>query len=308
MNDVQRYLVEEFVEEYKAGRMDRRDLLKRITLITGAAASASMLVQLGVPDHVEAAVVPGLPTTVSPQAVAPNDPAIIDDWVTFPGTGATIRGYMARPSSGSSFAGVVICHENRGLVPHLQDVTRRAAKAGFAALAVDLLSREGGTEAATAADAAAVPGALGQAPPDRHVADFGAGIAFLQSQSFVRAGGVGMTGFCFGGGITWRTAVSNSAVVAAAPFYGPNPPLELVQNLAGPVTAFYGGDDARINAGIPAMVGALMENKKVWSMHVYAGAPHAFHNDQNAAAYRPDAAVDAWGKTIALWSSALPKA
>lgn len=307
MDEMQRYLVEEFVEEYKAGRMARRELLKRISLITGAAASASLLAQLGVPERVEAEPAAAPAAVPARQQVPPDDPDIMTEQVTFPGNGATLMGYLARPVAGDSFAGVLVIHENRGLNEHIMDVVRRAAKAGFAALGVDLASREGGTAQLTAEDPAKVPGVLGAAGPERHVDDLNAGVAFLQSLPYVRPGGVGAVGFCFGGGMTWRLAVANAAVVAAAPFYGPNPPLELIPNLAGPVTAIYGQLDARINAGIPALVTALMEAQKVWSLHVYADAPHAFHNDTGPN-YRPQAAQDAWRHTIELFQTALPAA
>jgi carboxymethylenebutenolidase len=309
LDDLQRYLVEEFVEDYKAGQMARRELVKRISLITGAAVSSSLLTQLGVPEQVAQASTPAPVVTpnVRAQQVEADDPSIRAMRVTFPGTdGASLMGYLARPVADGTYAGVLVMHENRGLTAHIQDVIRRFAKVGFAAMGVDLVSRAGGTEQVTAEDAARVSGYLGSAGPDQLVADLSAGVAHLQSQSFVRGGGIGATGFCFGGGMTWRLAVTNANIVAVAPFYGPNPPLELIPNLAGPVVAFYGGDDARIDAGIPALVTALMGAQKVWSMHVYAGAPHAFHNDTGSS-YRPEAAKDAWVKTVALFSSALPQ-
>jgi carboxymethylenebutenolidase len=305
MDDMQRYLVEEFVEDYKEGRMPRRELMKRISLITGAAVSGSLLAQLGVPEQVAQAQAPA--SAGSAETVSPNDPEIAVQMVSFPGDGVTLMGYHAQPSAEGSHPGVVLVTDNRALSPHIMDVGRRAAKAGFSTLVVDLVSREGGTDKLNAEDPARVPGVLGSAPAERHVADLSAGLAYLQSQPNVRPGGIGVVGFCFGGGIAWLLALANPAVTALVPFYGPVPPTELIPNLAGPVLLFFGRTDGFVNPDIPRLVTALMEADKVWSMHVYAGAGHAFYNDTDAR-YRPEPAQDAWAKTVAFLGSTLPQA
>jgi carboxymethylenebutenolidase len=309
MDYIQRYLVEEFVDDYSEGHLSRRELVKRIGYITGTTVTASLLTQLGVPDEVaHAADVATVSPDVVTQMVAPDDPDLTAEMVTFPGDGAELMGYLARPAAEGSRAGVMLVSDNRALSSYTMDVTRRLAKAGFAALAVDLVSREGGTAAVEADDPSKVPGILGSAGPARHVSDLSAGVTFLQAQPFVRPGGLGVVGFCFGGGIAWLLATSNSAIIASAPFYGPIPSLDVVPNLNGPITLFYGQTDTFVNPGIPGLVKALMDAKKVWSMFVYAGAPHAFHNDTTPNTYRPGPAADAWAKTLELFNSALPSA
>jgi carboxymethylenebutenolidase len=204
-------------------------------------------------------------------------------------------GYVARPSNEAAAPVILVCHENRGLTPHLQDVTRRFAKAGYVGLAVDLLSRQGGSAAVGQEN---VPGALGNMPPDQFVEDFKSGWRYLQGQPFADSARVGMTGFCFGGGVTWRVATQMPELLAAVPFYGPHPPVEDVPNIQAAVLAIYGELDSRINSGIPAIEQAMAENNKIYEKMIYQGADHAFHNDTGPR-YHPEAAKDAWERTLA---------
>jgi carboxymethylenebutenolidase len=174
-------------------------------------------------------------------------------------------------------------------------VTRRFAKAGYVGLAVDLLSRQGGSAALGQEN---VPGALGNISPDQFVEDFKSGWLYLQGQPFADAARVGMTGFCFGGGVTWRVATQMPELLAAVPFYGPHPPLEDVPNIRAAVLAIYGELDSRINSGIPAIEQAMAENNKIYEKMIYQGADHAFHNDTGQR-YHPEAAKDAWERTLA---------
>jgi carboxymethylenebutenolidase len=214
--------------------------------------------------------------------------------IEFPGEGATLRGYLASPAAGGPNPAVLVCHENRGLTPHIQDVTRRLAKAGYVALAVDLLSRLGGTPALTSDQ---VPGALGNTPPDQFVQDFLAGWRYLQDLPQAEAGRVGMVGFCFGGGVTWLMATRLPELRAAVPFYGPHPPVEQVPNIQAAVRAVYAGNDQRINQGIPAIEAAMAEHGKTYEKLIYPHVDHAFHNDTSTR-YNAEAASDAWGKTL----------
>ena len=180
-------------------------------------------------------------------------------------------------------------------------MTRRLAKAGYAALAVDLLSRQGGTSA-LAPDQ--VPGALGNTPPEQFVQDFISGWNYLKGQSYAQAERVGMVGFCFGGGVTWRVAVGMPELRAAVPFYGPLPPVEDVPKIQAAVLAIYGGLDQRINQGIPPVEEAMKQNNKVFEKVIYPDADHAFHNDTGPR-YKPDAAMDAWSRTLAWFQKYL---
>jgi carboxymethylenebutenolidase len=235
------------------------------------------------------------PTFAPGATVMANDPDIEARMVEYDSKTFKIAAYLAKPKGNGPFPIVLVCHENRGLLEHIKDVARRFAKVGYATLAVDLLSRDGGTEKV----GANIPGVLGNAPPAQFVEDFQAGLKYMQAQTFVAKDKVGMTGFCFGGGITWRCATQMPELKAAVPYYGPNPPLEDIPNVKAAVLAMYGGNDARINAGIPAVEDAMKKANKTFDKIIYDGANHAFNNDTNPGSYNANAAKDAWAKMLA---------
>jgi carboxymethylenebutenolidase len=203
--------------------------------------------------------------------------------------------YLSRPAAEGSFPVILVCHENRGLTPHIEDVTRRFAKAGYVSLAIDLVSRLGGTDVV---GTESVPGALGGISTEQFVGDFVAGWQYLQGQDFAEAARVGMTGFCFGGGVTWRVAVGMPELRAAVPFYGP-PPLERdVPGIQAAVLAIYGENDARITGSAPAILAAMQANDKVFEQVIYPAADHAFFNDTGSR-YNAAAASDAWTRMLA---------
>ena len=322
MNLFQRYLAEEFAEDYEEGRISRRDALKLIASVTGSLVVAnSILAGCAAPEEtpinapaatdaapVQPSALPASSPTAEPAAtepaaatpsaygtVMPDDPAVIAGEVQIPAPDTDLIGYLARPSNEQLAPVILVCHENRGLTPHIQDVTRRFARAGYVGLAVDLLSRQGGSAAVGQEN---VPGTLGNLSPDQFVQDFKSGWEYLQGQAFADAARVGMTGFCFGGGVTWRVATEMPELLAAVPFYGPHPPLEDVPNIRAAVLAVYGALDSRINSGIPAIEQAMLENNKIYQKLIYEGADHAFHNDTGGR-YQPEAARDAWEQTLA---------
>src|SRR5256714_15480153 len=237
MNELQRYLVEEAVEDYEEGRLTRREALKAIAGITGAALAAQML-------EARAQVAPAGKAPASPAPmVAPDDPAIVAGIAEFPGEGVRLDGYLARPAATGRHAIVLVCHENRGLTRHIEDVTRRVAKAGYVGLAVDLLSREGGT---AKHDVDAIPGILDQAAPARHVQDFKSGLAYARSLPWARGDRVGMTGFCFGGAVTWRVAAGGPGLRGAGALSGgPGPEAGVPGNGAAVLAVFGGGGERR---------------------------------------------------------------
>jgi len=317
MNLFQRYLAEEFAEDYEEGRLSRRDALKLIASVTGSLIAANSILAACAPppeetatsvtspaDENTASSAPtGQPVPTSASApdaaygtVMPEDPAIIASEIQFPAAdGTSLIGYLAQQSSGESSPIILVCHENRGLTPHIQDVTRRVAKAGYVGLAVDLLSRQGGSAVVGEAN---VPGALGNMPPEQFVEDFKSGWRYLQNLSFAQGDKVGMTGFCFGGGVTWQVAVHMPELLAAVPFYGPPPAVEDVPNIKAAVLAIYGELDSRINGTIPAIEAAMAANNKIYEKIVYPNADHAFHNDTSPR-FNPEAAKDAWERTLA---------
>jgi carboxymethylenebutenolidase len=221
--------------------------------------------------------------------------------VEIPAEGGPLMAYLARPSGDGPYPVVLVSHENRGLTEHIKDVSRRLAEAGYVALAVDLLSRQGGSEAVGEAGA---PGALGSIPPDQFAEDFRSGWEFLQEQPYADADRVGMVGFCFGGGVTWLVATRMPELQAAVPYYGPHPPVEDVPQINAPVLAIYAGNDDRINGGIPAIEEAMAASGKVYEKVVYPGTDHAFHNDTGSR-YNPEAATDAWSRTLAWFEEYL---
>ena len=221
--------------------------------------------------------------------------------VTFTSQGDEITAYLARPAADGTYPGMLVCHENRGLVPHIKDVARRFAKAGYVALAIDLLSREGGTPAV---DPDQVPALLSGTPPERHVADFAAGLQYLQNLDYVDGDRIGMTGYCFGGGITWRCATALPELKAAVPFYGPAPDLEQVPNIKAAVFGVYAELDNRVNASKDALEQALKEAGITYQMKVYPGVNHAFHNDTGQR-YVEAQATQAWLDTLAWFEQHL---
>jgi carboxymethylenebutenolidase len=297
MNELQRYLVEEAVEDFEEGRLTRRQALRAIAGVAGSALAARVLDARG--QGATAAAPKAAPS--APPQVAPNDPDIVAGVAEFPGEGARLDGYFARPVRPGLFPVVLVCHENRGLTRHIEDVTRRVAKAGYVGLAVDLLSREGGTDKN---DYDAIPGILGKAPPARHVQDFRSGLAFARSQTAARIDRAGMVGFCFGGAVTWRVAAALPELRAAVPFYGIPVPDAEVPAIGAAVLAICAGRDERINQHIPAIEAAMAKNGKTFRKIVYPDVEHAFHNDSGPR-YNAAAAKAAWSETLAWFGKYL---
>ncbi len=288
MNDIERYVIEEFVEEYRLGQYGY-DELKRRLIKCGA----------------DLAILEGLPVVsgrTRPAMFAGGDNPWQDggqdvegQMITYKSGGDTIEAFQARPKSQGPKPGVVVCHENRGLVEYVKDVALGLASHGYVAIAPDLLTREGPTSKFKD-PAADVPPLLTNIPPERHVGDLKAAVDTLIGMN---VGPVGAIGFCFGGGQTWRLVTREPRLAAAAPFYGPNPPLDDVANITAPVLAIYGALDERINAGIDAIVAAMKQHGKTFEHTVYPNSQHAFHNHQNPDRYNPETANQAWQQAMA---------
>ncbi|MEZ2390027.1 dienelactone hydrolase family protein [bacterium RCC_150] len=289
------YLLEEFFDDYRAGEMSHSAFTRRVAFITGSMAeAASVMVQLGcrtdeLPCSSDPMPTPNaspsasLPQAKSPLSVPEGALGLVTETVLFRAGGTDISAYLARPENAgqdlegsSKVAAVLVCHENRGLTPHIQDVARRFAKAGYVALAPDLLSREGGT---ANLDPDAVPGALTRAGAGRHVADFSAAFEYLGSLDFVDGERIAMNGYCFGGGITWQAATEITGLKATAAFYGPAPDLDKVHTIKPAVFGVYAENDQRITGAMPALRDALDTTDIPHKLTVYPGVDHAFHND-----------------------------
>lgn len=315
LNTFQKYLAEEFYDDFREGTLTRRQFIRRLAFITGsmAATVATMGIlgctqsELPSPSEPMPSPVPpvpalqAVPDAQSPFSVPEGDPAVNASVVAFDSQGDQIMGYLALPSAGGVYPAILVCHENRGLNPHIEDVARRFAKAGYVALALDLLSREGGT---ASQDRDQVPGLLSNAPAERHVNDFAAGFAYLQALDSVDGERIGMTGYCFGGGVTWRSAVAIPELKAAVPFYGPAPDLEGVPNIRAAVLGVYAEEDNRITGGKDPLEQALVEAGITHQMNVYPGVNHAFHNDTGGR-YIEAQATQAWMDTLAWFEQHL---
>jgi carboxymethylenebutenolidase len=227
--------------------------------------------------------------------VAANDPAVVAGPVTFPSGDATIMAYLAQPAGTGRHGAVMICHENRGTGPHYEDVARRFAKAGFVGISLDLLSRQGGTSAVAGNQVGGIISGPGAA--ERFVEDFKAAMAYLRQQPFVDGDRVGMTGYCFGGGVTLNVAAREPSLRAAIPYYGtPAFPDEL-PNARAAVLGVYGETDARVNASIPTVEANLRAAGVPFQVKLYPGAGHAFFNDTGGS-YNEAAATAAWRDTL----------
>lgn len=310
-SDFERYVIEEHVEDFDDGLIDRRELLRRVTLITGSlVATVAVLETLGcgqeprgsIPSpQGRAASTPHAFATPPAQpvpngvTVAENDGRIRVERLAVKGTdGASLVSYAARPIGGRPAGGVVVIHENRGLVEHIKDVVRRVATAGFFGLSVDLLSRDGGAD--KLADDAAYQAALARRAPADMVSDVRQAVSALPRDAV--GDRVGLTGFCFGGGVVWNTLVGGVPVKAAVPFYGPPP-----QNLSGlastraAVFAIYAEQDARITGSRPQVEAELQKSGRPYHVTVYPGVDHAFHNDTGPR-YNATQAEAAWVAAI----------
>jgi carboxymethylenebutenolidase len=318
LNQMQRYLVHEFVDDYRDGLLSRRDLMAKIGYIAGgSAAAAAILTRFGIPEEGAAAEIVLPPAQTEPQSplsVPEDDPAVTTSEVTFPSGDVPYTAYEARPADEATPAAegtpvaagpalVLVCHENRGLTDHIKDVARRYAKVGYVAAAVDLLSPEGGT--AAVADPNAIPDLLSQGDTNRHVAAFQAAIAYYQGSGDPAAASIGMTGFCFGGGIVWRTVTQAPELAAAVPYYGPPPPLEDVPNIEAAVLGVYSDDPGDFaNEGRDELVAALEAAGVTYEIKVYPGTQHAFNNDTGQR-YNEEQALAAWNDTLAWFGQYL---
>jgi carboxymethylenebutenolidase len=268
--------------DYIHGEMPRRSFLKRLAEIAGSAAAA-------------AAVLPLIETNYAwGQQVSPTDERLEQGYVEYTGTVGPVNAYFAKPAnSATALPGILVIHENRGLNAHIEDVARRAALAGYVAVAPDGLSYVGGApddqEAARdkfrAADSATI------------TADVINGIAYLKSRVDCN-GKVGAVGFCYGGGVALQCAVADPASDASVLFYGRALTAEQVAQVRVPLMMNYAGDDARVNASIPDFRKALDEHDVAYSVHMYPGTGHGFHNDTSQARYNEAAAKLAWQRSL----------
>jgi carboxymethylenebutenolidase len=276
--------------EYVHGDMPRRVFFRRVTEIAGSVAAASALLALVEPDYARG------------QQVPPGDERIETGYVEYEGSTGAVRAYQAmpKPTNDGRLGTVLVIHENRGLNPHLEDVARRVALAGHVALAPDGLSYVGGAPA----DQEAARDLFGRSDRDVITADVLAAVPYLASHPRGN-GGVASVGFCYGGGVALQSTVQHVAVRGAVCFYGRALTEEDVARVKAPLMLHYAADDPRINAGIDDFRRALDAHAVEYSLHMYPGTGHGFHNDTSAARYDARAAGLAWRRTLAFFSEVL---
>lgn len=273
----------ELYDYYAHGKITKREFLDRASKFTvGGMTAAAILASLS-------------PNYALAQQIEFTDPDIVPEYITYPSPNGhgEVRGYLVRPAAASGpVAGVVVVHENRGLNPYIEDVARRVAKAGFVALAPDGLTSVGG-----------YPGndekgreLQREVDPEKLMNDFFAAIEFLMKHD-ATTGKIGITGFCYGGGVANAAAVAYPELGAAVPFYGRQASAEDVPRIQAPLLIHYAELDAGINEGWPAYEAALKENGKTYEAYIYPGVNHGFHNDSTPR-YDEAAAKLAWERTI----------
>ncbi|MBC9208992.1 dienelactone hydrolase family protein [Roseomonas aerophila] len=273
----------ELYDYYAHGRISKREFLDRAgAFAVGGLTAASILASMS-------------PNYALAQQVAFTDAGIVAEYITYPSPNGhgDVRAYLVRPAGSQAKApGVVVVHENRGLNPYIEDVARRVAKAGFVAMAPDGLSSVGG-----------YPGndekgreLQQRVDPQKLMNDFFAAVEFLTRHP-ATTGKVGMTGFCYGGGVSNAAAVAYPELAAAVPFYGRQPRVEDVPRIRAPLLLHYAELDTGINNGWPAYEAALKAQGKTYEAYIYPGVNHGFHNDSTPR-YDEAAAKLAWERTV----------
>ncbi|MDD2868853.1 YghX family hydrolase [Neomegalonema sp.] len=273
----------ELYDFYVHGRITKREFLDRAARFAVGGLTAAALLGSLAPDYALA------------QQVEFTDPEILPEYIRYPSPNGhgEVRGYLVRPVGATGpVPGVVVVHENRGLNPYIEDVARRLAKAGFVALAPDGLTSMGG-----------YPGndekgreLQQQVDPAKLMNDFFAAIDFLLA-SDLTTDRIGITGFCYGGGVSNAAAVAYPELAAAVPFYGRQAPAAEVPKIKAPLLLHFAETDPNVNAGWPAYEEALKAEGKTYEGHVYPGTNHGFHNDSTPR-YDEAAAELAWSRTL----------
>jgi carboxymethylenebutenolidase len=271
-------------DEYTHLSLDRRGFMEKLTKLAGSGAAAAVIAPMLGARSAQAAI------------VEEGDARVRGSEVPWPITGGEMKGYLALPADVSGkLPGVIVIHENRGLNAHIKDVARRLALEGFAALAVDFLSVNGGTPT----DEDAARDMIGKLDGAQTTANAVAAVAFLKAHEAVNSK-VGAVGFCWGGGLVNSLAVADPTLSAGVAYYGRQAAAADVPKITAPLMLHYGGLDERINAGIPEFEAALKAAGRTYELYVYEGVNHAFNNDTSEARYNKAAADLAFGRSVAF--------
>jgi carboxymethylenebutenolidase len=232
--------------------------------------------------------------------ISEHDEEIETETILYDSNGVSMQAYMAKPKNGINLGGVMVIHENRGLNDHIRDVTRRAAKAGYLAMAPDALSEQGGTPF----NEDEARKLFTQLDSKKNLANFIKSAEILKLRKDCNRK-VGCVGFCWGGGMANQLAVNVPWLNAAVAFYGAQPAAADVPKIKAPYNCIMAALDERINAGIPAYEEALKKAGVKYELYMYENVNHAFHNDTSEARYNANAAQTAWKSTLDFFAANL---
>lgn len=273
-------------DEYTHKPLSRNEFLKRLAILAGGTAAAMTILPMLEVNYANAAIT--------------SDGDLFTENIFYPGIRGEMKAYVARPKQDKPYATIIVIHENRGLNAHIEDVTRRAAMAGYLAIAPNALAPLGGTpenedEARTK---------FQQLKGEDNLQNFINVFDYLGKRKDCN-GKIGCVGFCWGGAMANSLAVNVPSLKAAVPFYGRQPAAVDVTKIKAAIQMHYGGLDDRVNAGIPAYEEALKKNNVDYEIFIYEGANHAFHNDTAPTRYNKEAAELAWKRTISFFDKHL---
>jgi carboxymethylenebutenolidase len=279
-------------KDFRSGRISRRDFLDRLASLAGGAALA---------QHYFASSAWAQATESAAPVEAAASPAVESAAVLYPGNGATLLGYLSRPrprDDGKSFPAVLLIHESTGLNGHIRDVARRLAAEGYFVLAVDQLSRHGGTASFLSPDdAAAACDNAGDEDIARGLEDLEAAASYLAFHPLVEAGRIAVLGFGWGGQRAFLYAAANPTLQAAVVFYGAPPPEDSLASIATPVLGHYAANDPRVTSTVAPTQAAMQRLGKSYDARIYPDTGHAFFNDTGPH-YDEPAAQIAWFRTL----------
>lgn len=261
--------------------------MKQLVKLTGSVAAAI-------------SILPTLEGCYTKPVTAASGDDLFTERITYPGAAGDMKAYIARPKKEKKYSAVMVIHENRGLNSHIEDVARRAAMAGYLAIAPDTLSPLGGTPA-NEDEARAM---FSKLDAKQNIINFAKGFNYLNTRKDCN-GNMGCVGFCWGGAMANNLAVNIPTLKAAVAYYGSQAKKEDVPKIKSAVQLHYAALDERINAGIPAYEEALKQAGTKYELYIYEGVNHAFHNDTSAARYNEAAAKLSWKRTLDFYEKYL---
>lgn len=273
-------------DEYTHSQVNRKDFMRKLAILAGSTALAMT-------------ILPMLENNYAAAADFNSDDIEVEN-ITYPGVDGEMKAVLAKPKGKKNLGCVLVIHENRGLNPHIIDVTKRVAAEGFLALGVDALSPLGGTPT----DEDKGRELIGKLDPEKNLQNYLKGLDYLRNRKDGN-GKVGCVGFCWGGAMANKLAVNDPKLQAAVAYYGTQANVADVPKIKASLMLHYGGLDERINAGIPAYEQALKDNKIDYKIYIYDGVNHAFNNNTSPTRYNEAAAKLAWSRTIDLFKQKL---